>query len=692
MGCSSSSTGKPLKNIQRHNGCYGKVVPQTIREPFRDNLEHTEKKFLTKFNVLCVLFSSPLAWKDSKHRLHSMEMLDFGDERDTLIQAFKEAQHEVSINFDYATTDSLRTLVTLGCRALHFSGHGNEDYLNLEDGKSGLHIFANEKLKELSSAGDMKLDFVFVSACFSQKAGKAFVEAGVSHVVCVRLDAKILDIAANDFTKAFYRSLALGHTVKRAFEIGKNAVVSSPRVPNSALESDKFILLPEDGNHDIPIFVSNEVSEWPPVKPQLPLLMQNQLPSITHLPLPPEDFQGREVDMHRVIHEIISRRFVTVVGDKSVGKTAVVKAVCPYMTERRVFPAGVVFVRLKDIRTYPNFLYRLRQALLNGPALVANHFKNVLRQCEEEQRDNDRSSRYSPRYSTHGSTRGFFPSASHNDSDNDSVLLEGSVSTLTRTVIHDENQEQTDYLLQESLKASLLDLNMLLVLDHLDNLLSADLITASYVRIFLAELLDSCSKLKILSTCNSCVRLEEAVECGVRENSVSIGPLTLGASLRLYTYLSRCPIKGIERENFVRRVLDALPIGQESVSIHSSDLSQTSSCVLKVLGSGYPARIIELAEETDDAEIREIIRIIQSRQSLVVQIPIQREANLALPSLTHATSEDTCWQPQRDTKAQKKSDTDMLLDLLSGDSSVVDIESSHGTSWTLSDSPRTICL
>lgn len=706
MGCSSSSSGNDWKVIGKE--C--KVAPQTIREPFLEDDEISyEQRESTKLNVLCVLFSSPLAWKDRQtHRLNPIEMLDFGDERETIVQAFKEAQRDVSINFDYATTDSLRTLVTLGCRALHFSGHGHQNHLNLEDGKSGLHIMTIEKLKELSQAGDMKLDFVFVSACYSQKAGKAFVEAGVPHVVCVRLDAQLLDTAANDFTKAFYFSLAMGHTVKHAFEIGKSAVISSPRVPNSMMESDKFLLLPEDSNHERPIFIAPFIPDWPSSKQSLPLLLQNQLPSTSHLPLPPDDFQGREVDMHRVIHEIMSRRFVSVVGDRSVGKTSVVKAVCVYVTERRVFTTGVVFVRLKDIRTYSDFLYRLRQALLSGPVPVVAHLKKVLRQCEDEQRDNESSSRYSPRYSP----RGFFPSSSNNaaaertrsfcDSEIDSVRLDGSVSTLTNTATPEEEDKEFDYGLQEALKACLQELNLLLVLDHVDTLLNTDKRTIFQLRSFLAVLLETCPKIKILSTSKSCLRLEDSVECDVRENTVSVGPLTLGASLRLYTSLSPCLIKGSDREAFVRRVLSALPRGQESVSVHSGDLSPMASGVLKVLGSGYPSRIIVLAAEADDAEIQAIVKIVSTkpthlpnqRQHAASQqqynyLAQQHEPTLALPTLAAWASEDSCWQPQRDTP--KKSDTDMLLELLTGDSSAGDIQSSSETYWTVNTS-RTACL
>ena len=105
--------------------------------------------------------------------------------------------------------------------ALHFSGHGHPHGLNFEDGRSGLQFVTVDKLRDLCVAGGSQLEFVFVSACHSKRAGEAFAAAGVPHVVCVKLDARLLDSAANVFTRAFYISLAIGKTVKQSFDIGK---------------------------------------------------------------------------------------------------------------------------------------------------------------------------------------------------------------------------------------------------------------------------------------------------------------------------------------------------------------------------------------------------------------------------------------------------------------------------------------
>lgn len=142
-------------------------------------------------NTLNVLFSAPLAGFDRNSRPHPLEMLDYTNERELLIQVFKEVHRDVSVHFDFATTDTLRTALSFGCKALHFSGHGIPKGLCFEDGRAGLQVVRVNQLRDLLGAGGLNLQFVFVSACYSMEIGEAFVKAGVPHVVCVKVDTKV---------------------------------------------------------------------------------------------------------------------------------------------------------------------------------------------------------------------------------------------------------------------------------------------------------------------------------------------------------------------------------------------------------------------------------------------------------------------------------------------------------------------
>jgi hypothetical protein len=67
------------------------------------------------------------------------------------------------------------------------------------------------------AGGKNHLQFVFCSACNSRSAGETFVEAGVPHVVCCKLNEQLLSntaaiVFARDF---FYQALAYGKTLQQ---------------------------------------------------------------------------------------------------------------------------------------------------------------------------------------------------------------------------------------------------------------------------------------------------------------------------------------------------------------------------------------------------------------------------------------------------------------------------------------------
>lgn len=69
-------------------------------------------------NTLNVLFSAPLAFVNKRWETVPLEVLDYSAERELLMQVFKEVHRDVSVHFDFATTDVLRTALTLGTRSL----------------------------------------------------------------------------------------------------------------------------------------------------------------------------------------------------------------------------------------------------------------------------------------------------------------------------------------------------------------------------------------------------------------------------------------------------------------------------------------------------------------------------------------------------------------------------------------------
>uniref|UniRef100_A0A7S1UPK7 CHAT domain-containing protein n=1 Tax=Grammatophora oceanica TaxID=210454 RepID=A0A7S1UPK7_9STRA len=313
-------------------------------------------------NMITVLFSAPLVFHDESRRLRPFAKLDFAMERDLIWHCLKEASRDIELSFDTATHHRLLATMTKRSSCLHYSGHGHPSYLPFENGKGGPHWLQVNELREMvSQEGGAPFKMVFVSACHSGLAGETFASAGVPHVVCCQQESELKDTAALAFTRQFYLALTVGHTVKEAFEQGCKAVRATPNLRNPEIEMKKFVLLPRDGNHDVPVFNAKPLREWPNMGSSR-ILQASSRPrrgrslmrsrslyfggarsselSVRNMmqedpsPTPPQDFMGREVDMFKVLGSILTKRLVSVVGEPGVGRSSLVCSLCHYVNER----------------------------------------------------------------------------------------------------------------------------------------------------------------------------------------------------------------------------------------------------------------------------------------------------------------------------------------------------------------------
>jgi len=218
----------------------------------------------TTENRITVLFTAPLVTKGPQQNLHLLPKLDHDKEQETFWQILKKALKDIELHFDNAT--GYRLLAAISSRGcIHFSGHRQDEHLIMEDELGGMRWFHLEDLQELIYCElSVPCCFVFLSASCSCRAGETFAAAGVLHVICCQ-DVDLKDCAAHAFTKHFYKSVVRGKTVKEAFEDGCKSVC----VDYSNMEMDKFLLLPENGNHDVPLFEARPVSQWPSYEQQV---------------------------------------------------------------------------------------------------------------------------------------------------------------------------------------------------------------------------------------------------------------------------------------------------------------------------------------------------------------------------------------------------------------------------------------
>jgi hypothetical protein len=490
-----------------------------------------------------------------------MPLLDWETERTLLCRSLREAGGLAKLTFSHATTDILRTIITKGCRVLHYSGHGNSKFLSFEDGAGLFHPLENERLKHLfaagagdSAAGNPKPKLVFVSACSSRKAGEAFLEAGAEHVVCVETLSEIEDRAAQAFTRAFYCALVRGYYVQDAFQIGQAAVETCPLVgrgvaSNAAKEASKFVLLPltpseEDERHRVSLFPRNskdEFVEW--IEP--PPLSYEILPALT------DGFVGRQLDIFNIVSTLIkrSRRIVSVIGESGIGKSAIVKQAMHYLADRGCFVDGLLYVHVaKD----------------SSIEMIAD----ALSSAHEERSFRKRH----PRPPT--------PSERHLFVNTGDQVKSDQVERPKRrkTKFGDFDDKNTFENITSHICRILHSSECLIILDDLE---------ASYkIWPLVSRILKSCHKVRFLLTCMSPLSTLLKNESGVNdypEHVIQIGNLDLNETARMIR--SRVPRADVRVE--------------ELLSVYSSEL-QTVSTPMKVLEVARKLSSMTLCKEAFD--------------------------------------------------------------------------------------------
>ncbi len=314
--------------------------------------------------ILC-LFSAPLVAQDGE----PLGALDIGAERDAIIRELSACKKAVSLRIGYATVEELARSVAEQFNILHLSCHGQEEYLLFEDGKGGSQPIGGDYLKRLLCVG-VPFELAIVSACHSERIGETLVEAGIRHVIAIKCDVPVLDVAAITFIGQFFRSLFRGNPVEKAFEMARLLVEGNPELmklkPQLEFiahkngvpfvpEEKKFVLLPEDNEVHLNPLLSHEI-------PQGTLMLEEPTPQ-SNLPVKPHSFTGRSVDMYDIINELCENRFVTITGAGGIGKTVVAIEVARWFCARSFFPDGIFYIDLRETDTVEGIVDVLGAAL-----------------------------------------------------------------------------------------------------------------------------------------------------------------------------------------------------------------------------------------------------------------------------------------------------------------------------------------
>lgn len=541
IGTSTLSISYNANEYTLPDGPSGFEEPSTFSQTYQQDAKGRNQPRALGDNMITVLFSAPLVYKDRHLNLRPFAKLDFDMERELIMQCLKEASRDIDLSFDTATHHRLLAAISKGCSCLHYSGHGHEKFLPFEDGQGGPHWFEVDNIRNLIAGreGGPPFRFVFVSACYSGLAGETFASAGVPHVVCCKQEFELKDTAALAFTRQFYLALAVGHTVKESFEQGRKAVRAAPNLRDADSETEKFILLPRDGNHDVPIFDAKPTLQWPHAssyrkrkqkKAALNIFNKMQEDPSTS---PPQFFLGREVDMYLVLNLVLEKRLVSVVGETGVGRSSLVCALCHYINERATTISQIehiLYVKARQTRKQS----RVR-------ALVGRLMKRLVDAQKVDPEDAEMGT---------------------------DVDMESLFDIICR---------------------GLRDSKCLIVFDRTELLKDSD--ETREFPMLLSNLFRETRHVRVLLTGREPLGIPSIG--GQVEHHFCLGPLTYGNTVRLFSCL--CPYIHTPVER--RRLFSILVTDADEAELLSSDpgLSEATRSTFALLGSGIPARIEKAA-------------------------------------------------------------------------------------------------
>jgi hypothetical protein len=292
---------------------------------------------------------------------------------------------------------------------LHLSAHGMKNgNLILDDGVGTAHFFGCDKLSGLLElrqsssmhSRDQSPRLVILNACSSVAAGECLAQGGVPHVLCTAVDVR--NSWSNLFFQTVYTALFQGESIIRSFEAAIIALQCDPEIPSEAAAA--FQLLPKGGNHDEVLFpigvmhrgqataasnrrclyssrspsslmhtsdseagasrscsasdgaadsdhVSNTANRRILALQAMPrrnsaMSFHRMSPFGRPVPIPPEDFVWRSLDVWAVLRNLVNRRAVVVCGadgtNHGIGKSAVIDCVHRNLT----FQQGSLCVRV----------------------------------------------------------------------------------------------------------------------------------------------------------------------------------------------------------------------------------------------------------------------------------------------------------------------------------------------------------
>ena len=262
-----------------------------------------------------------------------------------------------SLQFSQNTGYDLRFFLTLVLE--------HEDYLIIEDANMEAQRLKANEIKEFLVKSNKNIQLAVILSCHSESIGNIFINCGISHVICIKRDEEIKDMACLIFTRAFYSALFDGikQSVCEAYQHAICVLTNSQKNYRFAKEeAKKFMLLHKNGTVN-----EHSVECWSAFIHTLegdPLNDTHQ-PAICELPERDLCFMGRENDVISIFKKL-KKNHLWLTGEHGIGKSSIVKKLAHMVYDRNIYPGGVLYLCLQDCHDFMSLVELLFLTVFNS--------------------------------------------------------------------------------------------------------------------------------------------------------------------------------------------------------------------------------------------------------------------------------------------------------------------------------------
>jgi len=128
---------------------------------------------------------------------------------------------DLSISTATRPNDLRREILRHEPNFVHFSGHGENEGIVLEDAEGNPTLVSRDALSELFDLFKDNTECVILNSCYSEEQAKGICRS-IPYVVGMK--RAVPDIAAIQFSIGFYDAIGAGRDIENAFKFGRNAI------------------------------------------------------------------------------------------------------------------------------------------------------------------------------------------------------------------------------------------------------------------------------------------------------------------------------------------------------------------------------------------------------------------------------------------------------------------------------------